>query len=261
MATDNSGNRPGNPESNEPTTPESPSGTPAAPQQPGRSEPGFAEPLPTAPLPGMPNLLPGTDNPGPESGDDQPQRRMRGSMQRQEPGVTQPRPPTLAEARAREKARKRAEEAERAAAAALEEKRRKRKKMLIGGAAVAGVAALVGGGYLAYRAATAPDNVTATCITEDDGQQVVRPDEECAQAQAAYSSGSGYYGGPHIPGIFIFNGHQYRYYYGGPSQTVGRPPVGGSTIEPKGAHVTTKSGTVVRGGLGTTSVGSKSGGS
>ncbi|MGV9680933.1 hypothetical protein ACWDSJ_37160 [Nocardia sp. NPDC003482] len=228
-------------------------------QQASVGLPGSGESEPSGPPPATPpDLLSAS---GFDQGE-QP-RRMRGSMQRQEPGVTKPRPPTLAETRAREKARKRAEEAERAAAEALEEKRRKRKRMLIGGGAVAGVAALVGGGYLAYRAATAPPNVTATCITEDNGQQTVQPDDDCVKAQAAYGSGGAYYGGgPYLgPGIFFYNGHQYRYYYGGPTQTVGRPPVGGSTVEPKGAHVTTKSGTVVRGGLGTTSGGSKSGGS
>ncbi len=197
------------------------------------------------------------EDPGGQASEEPP-RRMRGSMQRQEAGVTQPRPPTLAESRARDKARKRAEEAQRAAEAALEQKRKRRNKMLIGGAAVVGVAALVGAGYLAYQAITAPDQVTAYCTEVDNN--VVVDDQTCDTAQAAYTSSPGYYGGgPHIPGIFIYNGHQYRYYYGG-NNTVGRPPTGGSTIAPSHATTTTKSGTVVRGGLGSKS-GSSSGGS
>ncbi|NKY84764.1 hypothetical protein HGA07_03885 [Nocardia veterana] len=182
---------------------------------------------------------------------------MRGSMQRQEAGVTQPRPPTVAEARARDKARKRAEEAERAAAEALEAKKRTRRRLLIGGVAVAGIAAVVGAGYLAYQAVHKPD-VTAYCITDDNGQQQVVPDDDCVRAQS-YATTSGYYGGYHSPGIFFYNGHQYRYYYGG-NNSVGRPPSGGSTVAPKKASVSTKSGTIVRGGLGSKS-GSTSGGS
>jgi hypothetical protein len=255
--------------------------------------PGFALPDPTLPLPlpGLPDPL-ARDEPDPwtslvagrppsettgsatdaesadtestdtgptdtEPSDAEPLRRMRGSIQRQEPGVTQPRPPTVGEARARDKARKRAEEAERAAEAALEAKRRRRKRMLIGGAAVVGVAAVVGAGYLAYEAATAPPDLTAYCITDDNGQQTVVNDDDCVQAQD-YATSTGTYHTGLMP-IFLYNGHQYRYYYGG-SNTVGRAPTGGSTVAPSRAHVSTKSGTVVRGGLGSKS-GGKSGGS
>ncbi|MFB8009227.1 hypothetical protein [Nocardia sp. NPDC056000] len=184
----------------------------------------------------------------------------RGSMQRQEAGVTAPRPPTVAEARAREKARKRAEEAEQAAAEAAETKRKKKKKVLIGGAAVVGVAALVGGGYLAYDALTTPE-VTAYCTVvakkgqvvavgngqtvtaTSDNQEIVIPDNYCDDAKRTGSTGLG--------GIFILNGSQYRYYYGGSGNTIGHAPTGGSTVLPKGADVKTKSGsTIQRGGLG-----------
>ncbi|MBB5911639.1 nucleoid-associated protein YgaU [Nocardia transvalensis] len=267
-----------------PTGPESGSGGPGFGTPPG---PGFAQP--TTPLPGLPDPFPSTTESGgigaplpgipdpfasasesggmgvPSPGETpggttEPPRTMRGSIERQEAGVTQPRPPTVAEARARDKARKRAEEAERAAAEALEQKKRTRKRMLIGGVAVVGIAAVVGAGYLTYRAVTAPDEVTASCITDDNGQQTVVPDDECERAQQyATTSGGGYYGGGGFPGFFIYNGHQYRYYYGG-NNTVGRPPTGGSTVAPKSATVKTKSGTVVRGGLGSKSS-STSGGS
>ncbi|MFX0576820.1 hypothetical protein [Nocardia nepalensis] len=163
----------------------------------------------------------------------------------------------MAEARARDKARKRAEEAQRAAAAAAESKKRTRKRVLIGGVAIVGVAGLVGGGYLAYRALTKPADVTAYCtMIDQNGQEVVTPDDDCEVASTAVSSGAtGAYTGSN--GIFIYNGHQYRYYYGG-TNTVGKPPTGGTTVQPKGAQITTKSGgTVTRGGLGTSS---KSGG-
>ncbi|MBO0853156.1 MAG: hypothetical protein J2P18_05240 [Nocardia sp.] len=179
---------------------------------------------------------------------------MRGSVQRQEAGVTQPRPPTVAESRARDKARKRAEEAAQAEAEALESKKRTRRKIFIGAGAVAGIAAIVGAGYLAYQAVHKPD-VTAYCITDDNGNQQVVPDNDCVRAQSYASTYGGYHSSP---GLFFYNGHQYRYYYGG-NNTVGRPPTGGSMTAPAKANVTTKSGsTITRGGLGSSS-GSKSG--
>ncbi|WP_431956579.1 hypothetical protein [Nocardia lijiangensis] len=180
-----------------------------------------------------------------------------GSVQRQEPGVTKPRPPTVAEARARDKARKRAAEEKRAAEAAAEAKKRTRKRVLIGGIAVVGVAGLVGGGYLAYRALTAPDDVTAYCVKNENGQEIVVEDKYCTPGTAGFVDDSGggsshSHGGP----IIIYGGGaQYRYYYGG-NNTVGKPPVGGSTLKPKGAQITTKSGTTIqRGGLGSKSTG------
>lgn len=183
-------------------------------------------------------------------------------MSRQEPEVTAPRPPTVAEARARDKARERAEQAAQAEIDAAETKRKKRKKLLIGGVAVVGVAGLVGGGYLAYSALTAPE-VTAYCTiiakkgqvvsvangqtitATQDNQEIIVPDNYCDDASRSSSHGSG------LGGIFILNGSQYRYYYGG-NNTVGKPPTGGTTVTPKGASIKTKSGTTIqRGGLGT----------
>ncbi|WP_200882124.1 hypothetical protein [Nocardia brasiliensis] len=177
-------------------------------------------------------------------------------MQRQEPGITQPRPPTVAEARARDKARKRAEAAQRAAAAAEEAKKRGRKRVMIGGAAIVGVAALVGGGYLAYRAITAPDKVTASCVKTENGQEIVVEDSYCGEGRPGFVGD----GGPHVsPGLIILGGGpQYRYYYGG-TPTIGKPPTGGTTVKPKSAEIKTKSGTTVqRGGLGSKSTGSGS---
>ncbi|MGO4617110.1 hypothetical protein AB4305_21165 [Nocardia sp. 2YAB30] len=175
----------------------------------------------------------------------------RGSVQRQEAGVTKPRPPTVAEARARDKARKHAEQAQQAAAAAEEAKKRKRKRVMIGGVAIVGVAGLVGGGYLAYRALTAPDRVTAYCVKTENGQEVVVDDDHCGDGRPGFVSNSG--GGPGL--IVLGGGPQYRYYYGG-TGTVGKPPTGGTTVTPRNAEIKTKSGTTVqRGGLGSKSTG------
>lgn len=181
----------------------------------------------------------------------QPDPPRRGSVQRQQPGITQPRPPTVAEARARDKARKRAEEAQQAAAAAEVAKKRARKRVMIGGVAIVGVAALVGGGYLAYRAISAPDKVTASCVKTENGQDIVVDDSYCGEGRRGFVSDSGI-----SPGLIILGGGpQYRYYYGG-TPTIGKPPTGGTTVKPKSAEIKTKSGTTIqRGGLGSKSTG------
>lgn len=176
-----------------------------------------------------------------------------GRMARQEPGLTQPRPPTVGEARARDKARKQAEQAQRAAAEAAEAKRRTRKRVMIGGVAVVGVAALVGGGYLAYRAIAAPDQVTASCVQIDqNGNEIVVPDDNCGDGKTNFRSDTSHGG---AGSLILLGWPQYRYHYGGTS-TIGKPPSGGSSVKPRNATVTTKSGTTIqRGGLGSKSTG------
>ncbi|WP_378732599.1 hypothetical protein [Nocardia brasiliensis] len=187
----------------------------------------------------------------PESTAPQQLPPRQGSVQRQEPGITQPRPPTVAEARARDKARKRAEEARQAAVAAGEAKKRTRKRVMIGGVAIVGVAALVGGGYLAYRAISAPDQVTASCVKVENGQEVVVEDRYCGDGRPGFVGDGGI--GPGL--IILGGGPQYRYYYGG-TPTIGKPPTGGTTVKPKSAEIKTKSGTTIqRGGLGSKSTG------
>lgn len=182
-----------------------------------------------------------------------PEPARPGRMARQEPGVTQPRPPTVGEARARDKARKQAEQAQRAAAEAAEAKRRTRKRVMIGGVAIVGVAALVGGGYLAYRAITAPDQVTASCVQIDqNGNEVVVPDDNCGEGKSNFRSDTSHGGGG---SLILLGWPQYRYHYGG-TPTIGKPPVGGSSVKPRNATITTKSGTTIqRGGLGSKSTG------
>lgn len=207
-------------------------GQPGVP--PGPGQPG----MPSGPgQPGVPPTPPGVPPSGPRPG----------SIQRQEPGVTQPRPPTVAEARARDKARRDASAAAAAAAAAADAKRRTRNRVLIGGVAIVGVAGLVGGGYLAYRALNA-EQVTAYCVKYEDGQEVVVEDRYCEGSNGGSGGGGGSF-------VVLGGGPQYRYYYGG-NNTVGKPPVGGTTVKPKGAEIKTRSGTTIqRGGLGSKSTG------
>ncbi|WP_245722165.1 hypothetical protein [Nocardia crassostreae] len=223
-----------------PTTPFA--GPPAAPPA---TPPAFQMPMP--PVEPTPSAFPA------------PPKKRRGSIIQQEPGVTAARVPTVAEARARAKARYLAEEKARVEAEADAAKRKSRKRLMVGGAAVVGVAALVGGGYLAYSAIKSPE-VTAYCTiiakkgqevslgngktitATQDNQEIVVPDNYCADGSR--SSGGG------IGGIFILNGLQYRYYYGG-ANTIGQTATGGTTVAPKGASIKTKTGTTIqRGGLG-----------
>lgn len=173
-----------------------------------------------------------------------------GSIRWQEPGVTKPRPPTVAEARQRDKVRKAREAAEQWAAL-QEEKREQRKatgrKVLIGSVAVVGV---VGAVALGYHLLHQDDEVAASCVK--DGTNEVVPDEYCSRG----------YAGSHS--TFIYAGSPYRYYYGGSSGGIGTIARGGTIEIPKGTTAKTKSGTsitksgssVSRGGFG-----SKSGGS
>ncbi|MEU7138311.1 hypothetical protein ABZ942_02550 [Nocardia sp. NPDC046473] len=248
MSTHNPGDeRPGN-EPNEPAAAaEQPSSTPGAHEVNTPGPAAADDPNPGA----TPSTIPGLPTVFPESSAPQQVPPRRGSVQRQEPGITQPRPPTVAEARARDKARKRAEEAQQAAVAAGEAKKRTRKRVMIGGVAIVGVAALVGGGYLAYRAFTAPDKVTASCVKTENGQEIVVDDSYCGDGRQGFVSDGGI--GPGL--IILGGGPQYRYYYGG-TPTIGKPPTGGTTVKPKSAEIKTKSGTTIqRGGLGSKSTG------
>ena len=175
---------------------------------------------------------------------EEPKKSSGGSMRFQDPATTRPRPPTVGETRARQKAERERKEAEKARVEA-ELKRQQRNRRLIGGAAVVGVVGVVAAlGYWALS----PRTVNAQCVQEDgSGGPIVVPDSYC-------SGHSGGYGG-----LFIYSGHQYRYYYGS-SGTVGSRPVGGTTVMPKDTTVKTSSGTTIqRGGLGTKFSGSGGG--
>jgi hypothetical protein len=168
-----------------------------------------------------------------------------GSMEFQDAATTKPRPPTPAEQRARAKYEKKQRELEEARLAA-EEKRRRQRRVLMGSAAAVGVVGLVAG--LGYWMLSGPATVTAQCVQEDpNGQPVIVPDSYCT----GHTEG--------LNGFFYYGGHQYHYYYGS-SGSVGSRPSGGSTTAPKGANITTKSGSSIsRGGLGGSSPGKSSG--
>jgi hypothetical protein len=179
-----------------------------------------------------------------EEGGQRGQPSPGGSMRFQDPATTRPRPPTVGETRAREKAERKRREIEKARVEA-ELKRHQRNRRLMGGAAAVGVVGVVAAlGYWALS----PRSVTAQCVQEDGtGGPVVVPDNYC----------TGHSGG--LGGIFIYSGHQYRYYYGS-TGTVGSRPMGGTTVKPKDTTVKTSSGdTIQRGGLGSKLSGSGGG--
>jgi hypothetical protein len=179
-------------------------------------------------------------SPGDEAGRD----TSGGSMRSQDRATARPRPPTVGETRAREKAERKRREIEKARVEA-ELKRQQRNKRLKGGVVAVGVVGVVAAlGYWALS----PRTVTAQCVQEDaSGGPIVVPDSYC----------TGHTG--NSSGLFIYSGHQYRYYYGG-SGTVGARPVGGTTIKPKDTTVKTSSGsTIERGGLGSKFSGSGGG--
>ncbi|WP_262490945.1 hypothetical protein [Mycobacterium simiae] len=171
---------------------------------------------------------------GPEQ-DKPTKRRPAGSIEFQDAETTRPRPPTPAELRARKKYEEKQREIEEARLEA-QAQRAQQKRVLMGAAAAVGVVGVVAG--LGYWLLT-PEHVTAQCVQDDqNGQPVIVPDSYCTGHTAG------------LNGFFFYGGHQYRYYYGS-SGTVGQRPSGGTTVAPKGATITTKSGTTIsRGGLG-----------
>ncbi len=180
-----------------------------------------------------------------ESGsDDAPERppEPRGSMRYQDPGSTTPRPPTVAEARQRDKARRAREAAEQFAALQRENAEKRAatgKKVLMGSVAVVGVVGAIALGYQVLH----EDTVSATCVA--DGSNQVVPDSYCSNGYA----GTG--------GLFIFAGSPYRYYYGGSNGGIGTTARGGTLELPKGTTGKTSSGSSIsRGGFGSSSHGS-----
>ncbi|ATE51964.1 hypothetical protein [Actinosynnema pretiosum] len=210
-----------------PVLPKAPGTPPSA--GPGTPPPGFPPPAP----PGPGAVPPGTP--------------PRGQIRNQVAGVTQPRPPSLAEQRAREHALREQEEQRLAYEAEQARKQKLRKRLLIGGGVGVGVVALVAIWY----AASTPDEVEAQCTA--DG--VVVDDKYCSESYATSNGG-------HVSGGFIYiGGSSYRYHYGGASTPVGQKVSGGSYTMPDNSKVTTKSGsTVQRGGFGVVDGGKSSGG-
>jgi hypothetical protein len=173
-----------------------------------------------------------------------------GTLRFQDAGTT-PRPPTLAEQRARIQAEQ--ELAQRQAVA--DGHAAGRRKVMIGAGVTVGVAALVGAWYLL----AGPQTVTAQCTVAGTGSDAdtVVADQNCDPAYVTAHGG-------HISDGFVFlplvggGFRQYHYYYGG-TGAIGQRATGGSFTEPSHATVRTNSGTTIqRGGFGITG---KSGGS
>ncbi|GGU21788.1 hypothetical protein [Lentzea flava] len=208
------------------------------------NQPGPGRPAPEPGQPGQPQQPP-PYQPAPQP--QPPVKKGKGSVRQQQAGVTKPRQPTVAEQRARAAALKAQQERFAAESAAFEKRRKTRKRLLIGGGVTLGVVALVAIWY----AAASPKNVQAQCT---DQNNVIVDDDYCSDSY--YRSHGGYSSG----GFIYIGSNSYRYNYGG-TGVVGQKVTGGSYTIPKGANVTTKSGTTVqRGGFGISSGSSSSGG-
>jgi hypothetical protein len=176
-----------------------------------------------------------------------------GTMRFQEPGATPPRPPTLAEQRARIQA----EQHEAQATELAEATARKRRRIMIGGGVTVGVVALVGAWYLLAT----PKTVNASCTVADGGNaDTVVADQNCDPNYATTHGGYVSNGFVFLP--LIGGGYrQYHYYYGG-TGTIGQRATGGSYTAPANANVRTNSGkTIQRGGFGISGKVGGSGGS
>ncbi|TDQ05021.1 hypothetical protein [Labedaea rhizosphaerae] len=189
----------------------------------------------------------------PQAPEPEAEQPKRGSVRFQDPATTTPREPTLAEQRARQRARKRESDEARAARLEAEDKARTRRRIFIGSGVTVGLVAMVAVWVVAMQ----PDEVSATCV-DDSGH--VAPgsnsgDDYCDEDYVR--SHGGYYSG----GFYYIGGHSYRYNYGGSVGSGGYVSGGSYTKPSSNTKVTTHSGkTVQRGGFGV-SGGSKSGGS
>lgn len=177
-------------------------------------------------------------------------------------GSTEPREPTLAEQRARERALSREAEERRRAEDDAEQARKRRKRVLVGTGVTVGVVALIAVGYSAAQ----PEATTTAQCVDQETQEIV--DESNCSTPATTANG-GYYGGGFFPIFIGGGGRQYHYNYGG-TGTIGAPVRGGTSAVPReGTRVTTPSGRdvsprasspgVSRGGLGVSRGGSSSG--
>jgi len=230
--------------------PTSPIGVPQQPGQAGEPPPSDA---PTSPIglpeqPGEP--LDGPEHEPPADKPDTPDQPRRGQLRYQDPANAKPRPPSLAEQRARQVAEREAQERELAQQADAERKRKLKRRLLIGGGVTVGLVAIVS---IWYAVSAQADDVTAYCVADDD---VVNEDNNCDENYVR--SHGGYYGG----GFFFIGGRQYHYHYGGNPTPIGQRISGGSTVRPQGANITTRSGkSIQRGGFGIRGGSGKSSGS
>src|SRR5215217_5975806 len=174
------GPTPGRPQP--PSTPGEPHG-PAEPQVPSDAPtPPMGLPRPPAPEPPAGEQptreLTPTDEPptvelpvtAEEPPADQPRR---GQIRYQDPSTARPRPPSLAEQRARQAAERDEQDRTLAMEADAERKRKLKRRLLIGGGVTVGVVAIVS---IWYAASAQADQVTAYCVAGDD---VVNQDDNC----------------------------------------------------------------------------------
>ncbi len=198
---------------------------------------------------------PRADGPVPEeNGPTADDRQARGTIRYQDAESTSPRPPTLAEQRARERAEQQRQEQEAEAARRM----KRRRRVMIGGGATIGVVALLA---TIYATASESDTYTASCVATDpdNGQVIHEPDAYCDENYVR--THGGYYDSAHqmwlMPFLFS-NGRfgrpvQYRYSYSsgdavpGIGQTISHP----NYTSPSSGTVKTSSGqTISRGGFG-----------
>ncbi|WP_234995511.1 hypothetical protein [Streptoalloteichus hindustanus] len=195
------------------------------------------------PVPGKPPAAGEGAEPGPDAPEEPepPAPPRKGTIRYQEPGQTVPRPPTLAEQRARQRAEDEERERERVALEQAERKSRVRRRVLIGGGVTVGVVAVLAVAYAAAK----PKQMTAHCVSKD---QVVVNEDYCDENYVRSHGG-------HVSGGFIFlpgpgGMTQYHYNYGG-TGAVGQTVSGGSSVKPPGAEIKTPSGkSIQRGGFG-----------
>lgn len=237
---------------NHPTEP-IPAGQPGAgppPPDPSAPPPGSAAPQPGQDVASSRlDRVNATSSPGERPGEPAGEQAPRGRIRYQDPATARARPPSLAEQRARQVAERERRRREIAEIAEADRKSKLRRRLMIGGGVTVGVVALVAIWYAASR----PREVTAYCVADDD---VVTDDNYCDQRYATTSGG--YYSG----GFFFIGGRQYHYYYGGNPTPLGGHVSGGSTVKPKSASITTRSGkTIQRGGFGIRGGSGKSSGS
>lgn len=196
------------------------------------------------PTPDM-NVFGAPEDDPPTEAHQQPPGGPSGTMRFQDEH-TAPRPPSLAEQRARREA-----EAELAAQQAqADAKYAGRRRVMIGAGVTVGVAALVGAWYLLAT----PKTVSAQCTVAGTGGDVdtIVADQNCDPDYANTHGG-------YVRDGFVFlplpgGGYrQYHYYYGGSTGAIGQRATGGSFTAPSGATVKTPSGkTIQRGGFGIT---------
>lgn len=156
-----------------------------------------------------------------------------GTIRYQEPNTTRPRPPSVAEQRARQQAMARQFETDQQA----ERRAKTRRRVLLGTGVTVGVVALIAGWYVVAVADDDDDEVVARCV---DQNNVVVDEDFCDESRGRVG-----------PGGFIFiGGNSYRYYYGG-TGAPGTRAVGGTTVRPSGTNISTPSGKPIqRGGFG-----------